>query len=334
MKSKVTMFQAMETQTTHSSGSNSEETGQRHELSGCNAIIQRYSLDITHTNRIFNLKNLKDVNESLETSDAATKTDGHAMKDQINAQSIEKTLIWPETVLPPTTYTTNPNPMHQARIEQIAQLDALRIRKSKLAAFLFELNLAAINGITAADLIAYDPLKAQPPRSSTPATPSNAIAHARNQNLGLLNWICAEFSPRAALRLAEQALVLKDYNTLAVTVQALQTMRLSRHQHERAAHFRRQLDAQSGGLFPFEWLLQDCAESNTNADSEIAALRFCKVIEKLKEMKQVPSAAPIPEKYKQLLLGKMWQHLQNRRDAPPPAVLATGVPDMYYLLLL
>lgn len=237
--------------------------------------------------------------------------------------SEEKTIdiSWSPDVLPVESNADMDSAVYLAQLEDaLTEAETLKKRKRKLVRLLHVLDIELIKQVTAKDLISYDG-----------RTIPQRIAHLINKNTGLLNWISTEMSFSKLIRMMEHAVLLKSFNNLSVFVKAAQSKRLTSRRVKRLSTYKEHLDKMDGGIFPFEWMLKDAAESNINVTSEIAARRFCKIVEKLKEMKQIEPSFAIKERYRLQILSRIWSYLgansQNRPDGP------SMKDEMMYVLL-
>lgn len=122
-----------------------------------------------------------------------------------------------------------------------------------------------------------------------------------------------DFETRRLFKLLKYAFIYKNYNLIHLLVRSLQTKKLSQRKLEKILYYKNVLENEEGGIFPLAWMLKDCEDSNLNIDSEMASLRFCKIIEKLKEMKNIEMDFEVREKNKQVLYAKLWD-IARRSD--------------------
>lgn len=218
-----------------------------------------------------------------------------------NVTETTKSLVWPHDVLPQTNYTKKHNSFNLEKIEKISQKKVTEIKPEKLALKISWIDLSLIKNVVADDLVKYD--------GRIVPTP---LLHIQNYNSGLFKWFVAELNFKYLKKMAEKSLELNNFNLLSVIIQAMQYMHLNPKEKEKIIHYKRILKVDERGIFPFDWVLKDCADSNINASSEIASLRFCKIIEKLQQMKKLEPVINIKEKDKQYVFGKVWKYLNYK----------------------
>lgn len=253
-------------------------------------------LDLQKLEKLLNINLGTEILKYHETENVSSDT----TKENNTIQSTERPPVWSAEKLPATTYTINEHPKNLEKIEQIALKKINTIKPKKLAAKLYALDLYLIKNITAEDLVKYD-------GKITPIS----IAHLQNKNHGLLAWITSEFSFNYIKKMMRESHKLKNFNFLNILVKSAQGRNLTGKDTEKVLYYKEVLDLQEGGVFPFEWLLKDCADSNVNVNSEIASMRFCRILDKFKDMKLLETPMKLSENTKQFILGNIWKYLEN-----------------------
>ena len=185
-------------------------------------------------------------------------------------------------------------------MEEIDKIDEKTISPRKLAAILTSLDLLLIKEVTAADLIKYDG-----------NTIPQSVSHIQNKNTGLFHWISITYDYKYIIKMLKRASVDKNYNLMNILIKAIQTKKLSNKKIEKLVFYKELLNNQDNGIVPFEWMLKDCEDSNVNVESDIASMRFCKIVEKLKEMKKMGPNGKVKETYKQFVYEKIWKNLEK-----------------------
>lgn len=214
-------------------------------------------------------------------------------------------LVWPEDILPPTEYTKRAGLRGRSRIEELGTAELSDIRPKRLALFLHCIDLLLIEQISAQDLMRYD-------GCCIPVS----IAHAQNKNTGMLRWLSAEADFRYLRKMMAESTALQNYNMLNVLLRCAQGRPLKPREMARVVEYRAICDRTTGGIFPLEWLLKDCADSNVNVSSEIASMRFCQIVVRLKEMRGTTPPQQLRERHKQLVYGRIWAHLRRHTTRP------------------
>lgn len=209
-------------------------------------------------------------------------------------------IIWPKSALPPTKYTTARTPKAISRAEDILRMELKTLRPKELARLLHIVDILMVKAISAEDLIAYD--GSNIPRS---------IAHLRNKNTGVFNWLSAEADFRYLERVMKAAVHYKNCNLLNLAIGAAQRQKLKKSHLKRLVFYRELIERTGSGILPFEGLLKDCADSNVNVMSEVASMRFCKIITYLEGIKRLEPPGNIRESRKQYVYGKAWAYLNQ-----------------------
>lgn len=212
---------------------------------------------------------------------------------KLDLQSSNDPVVWPENFLPYTKYMRKMSEKNLDKIERW-KTDKL-LNDKRLVQTLTLIDLDLLRALTAEDLISYDG-----------NDPSVSIQHIQNRDKLLIAVLSGDFETRRLFRFLKYALLYKNYNLIFLLLKALQTRKLSEKKVKKLLYYKNILDNQEDGIFPLAWMLKDCEDSNLNVESEVASLRFCKIIEKLKEMKNIEYDFEIKEKYKQMLYSKMW----------------------------
>lgn len=226
------------------------------------------------------------------------KDDKSAQKDK---EIAEPNVYWPIEVLPETKYTKNKDLKSLSEAEKISKKDYSTIKPKRLINILNSIDIELISKITAKDLIEYDGYKIP-----------QCISHAQNHNRGLLNWMIKDFETKYIFKMLAYSNVLKNYNLINICMKALQGRGLSNKRISRLLDYKKILDAQEGGIFPFDWIFKDCADSNLNVESEIASVRFCKIVDKLKEMKLIKIEYVLRERERYFIYYKCWENLNSK----------------------
>lgn len=241
----------------------------------------------------------------LQPSIEENKKEKEGGKTEGKQENIIRTAVWkPNTFHTPRNIKEKDTNMEdkkvfQSKIENISLNGIKRLKSLKIIKILHIMDNELIKNITAQDLVEYKGIELP-----------NSVAHMINKNIGMLGWIKNEMRFGQLIKMMEQAVVLKSYNNLNVLMKAAQSRGLSQKRINRLALFQEELNNQNGGIFPFEWMLKDCAESNINSDSEIAARRFCKIIEKLKQMKMAAPKKEVKEKYRWQFYIMFWKYME------------------------
>lgn len=208
--------------------------------------------------------------------------------------------LWPVQFLPEITCFNDKSSKNLDYLETLSKKDLLSLKGRRLTALLSSIELLLFRNINAEDLIGFNGrLISQP------------LSHIQNYNKALVVWFIHDFETKKLLKILKYSAELKNYNLINITIKALQNKKLDRRQVNRISRYKALLNTQEKGIFPFEWLLKDCEDSNLNVDSEIASLRFCKIIEKLKDIKEVNFDFPLREKYKFIVFNKLWMVMQQ-----------------------
>lgn len=211
-------------------------------------------------------------------------------------------VIWPDNFLPYTKYMKNKTNRNMEKIERWAY-EPLKLKTKKLVQILTQTDLDLIKILSAEDLISYDGNNG-----------SRAVQHIQNKGKALIVLFSTEFRARTLFKMLKHAIIYKNYNLIHLLVKALQTKSLSRQKVQKVLHYKKLLDTVEGGIFPLGWMLKDCEDSNLNIESEVASLRFCKIIDKLKEMKKLEFNFKVREKGKQIVYSRMWNIVRRKES--------------------
>lgn len=203
--------------------------------------------------------------------------------------------LWPSDFLPPTKYTADQSKTNLDKIERISKKDPMLIGNKKLVRILTSIDISLIRSISAEDLVLFDGTSESLP-----------ISHIQNKNKALKVWLVKEFDLDRLFKMLKYSLAVKNYNLINILASCVQSNRLSKNKLNRVKYYKSFLEKQEGGIFPFEWMLKDCEDSNLNVDSEVASMRFCRIVEKLKEMKGIKDEFVLKERHKQLVFAKLW----------------------------
>lgn len=205
-------------------------------------------------------------------------------------------LCWPEEFLPITKYFSNPSEKYLEMMESWKDDDLCSAKPEKLVKILTQIDLNLIKAVSATDLVKYE------------GSPSSlALSHIIHKTSALQLLIKAKFTKRMIFGMLKHALKYKNYNLIHTLIKSLQSMRLSGKKMDKIAYYKSFLDKQENGVFPFDWMLQDCEDCNLNISSEVASLRFCKIIEKLKKMKELNYELKVSEKKIHIMYSHLWQ---------------------------
>lgn len=246
---------------------------------------------------------LKEYNCRVRTRDIEeikprTSTEETAIDSKDEHRSADPA-VWPRDVLPYTKYMREINEENLERIEKW-RTGPVKLKNKLLVQTLTEIDLDLIQALTADDLINYDGHGGTEP-----------ILHIQNMNKALVMIFAKDCESRKLFSLLKHATVLKNWNLVSILINSLQNKKLSQKKFEKLTFYIRMLEHEDGGIFPLSWMLKDCEDSNLNVESEVASLRFCKLIEKLKEMKGIELEARVEEKCKQIVYSKAWDALRN-----------------------
>lgn len=210
------------------------------------------------------------------------------------AGSRPDTMVWPEEFLPYTKYLENKSEKNLEKIEMWMDTP-LNYKPKKFARIFTQIDLDLIRNVTAEDLVTFDG-----------SSESKSIQHIQNESKALITILSKEFNVKQLFGILKYAELYKNYNLIHIAIKALQSKKLNEKSIQRMLYYKNILDSQEGGIFPFAWILKDCEDSNLNVESEVASMRFCKIIERLKEMKNLTYEFQVREKYKQIIYSKMW----------------------------
>lgn len=208
--------------------------------------------------------------------------------------------LWPESFLPEANFCDKNDSNKLETIEKLSKKDLLLISNKKLAMLITSIDLNLIKKVNAQDLITFDGVSG-----------SINIQHLQNMNKSLFSWFVKEFEIKRLFKLLKYSSELKNYNLMNNLVKGIQSKKLNDRELRKLSHYKNLLSNQDKGIFPFEWMLKDCEDSNLNVTSEIASVRFCKIIEKLKEMKNFMIDFQLKEKHKLMIFSKMWKISQE-----------------------
>lgn len=244
---------------------------------------------------MINLKQLlKEYNCEIHLKKAETSLKLQGTKP-VSDKSHIYNIIWPVEFLPYTKYLKNSNEIYLDKVEKWI-LEPLNFKNKEWVEILTSIDMDLISNITADDLISYDG-----------HFTTNPILHLQNKNKTLISLFSTEFETKRLFKLMKHALIYKNYNLIHLLVKASQNKKINEKKAKKIDFYKNILDNQEGGIFPLNWLLKDCEDSNLNIESEVASIRFCKVIERLKEMKKLEFNFKVKEKNKQKIYSKLWE---------------------------
>lgn len=203
---------------------------------------------------------------------------------------------WPTDFLPKSEYMTEETEKNLEKIENLSSSNLEQLSCKKIVKISTFLDLHLIKQVTAEHLIEY---------SGTPTC--DAISYIMNKNRYLQSLVSRKFDHRKIFKMLKYAAQYKNYNMIHVLVKCLQTKKLRRKRFDKMMLYRNLLEQQEGGIFPFDWMLKDSEDSNLNASSEVASLRFCKIIEKLKEMKTMENELTVSPKNIHIFYNSLWK---------------------------
>jgi hypothetical protein len=205
-------------------------------------------------------------------------------------------LNWPVEFLPKTKYSEKNTEKYLEKKEKWQNFNIYTLKSKKFVKILTQIDLDLIKKIKAEDLVSYE------------GTSNNiSLTHILNKNKSLQLLISSKLEKRQIFRMLKHALKFKNYNLLHILIKALQSLRLNMKNIEKVIYFKEFLEQQEDGIFPFEWMLKDCEDSNLNISSEVASLRFCKIIEKLKKMKNLTLDFKVSESNIHKMYLQLWQ---------------------------
>ncbi|KAI5168610.1 hypothetical protein PAEPH01_0276 [Pancytospora epiphaga] len=207
---------------------------------------------------------------------------------------------WSTDILPATKYSIADDMKSLSKREELSKITIKNLKPGKLAMMIHCTDLLLIRNVSASDLVLYDGTYI--PQS---------LSYILNKNTGILNWLGANVDTKYLFRMMTHAVLLKNYNLLHILIEASQRNKLDRKGLKKLMTYKCMCDRIDGGVFPFEWLLKDCADSNVNVASDIASMRFCKIVDCLKEMKEIVIPKNISEKQKYLVYANAWKYLHE-----------------------
>lgn len=249
-----------------------------------------------------NLKHLfKEYNCSLNSKQIKPITSEKKTENPVEIKlEIKQEPLWPEEFLPGTKYSVKTSENYLEMTEKWSKMTLVKEKSKKIVKILTKIDTILINAVKAEDLISYEG-----------TSNSIAISHILNMNSSLQMYISTNFSKKKIFSMLKYALKYQNYNLIHILTKSLQSMKLSAHKIEKLIIFKDFLEKQNDGIFPFDWMLQDCEDSNLNITSEVASLRFCKIIDKLKSMKQIKYDFKVSEKNIHIMFSELWKTVKT-----------------------
>ncbi|KAM0679882.1 hypothetical protein GINT2_002054 [Glugoides intestinalis] len=229
---------------------------------------------------------MKEVKEQLKSSFSPVEVE--------KTDTFSNPTTWPEDFMPYTEYLENKSERNLERIETWKNTE-FNFKSKKMVQILTQIDLDMVKALTAEDLVTYDG-----------HTASKAVMHIQNEGKALVGFLSSNFDARALFKLLKYAVMYKNYNLIHILVKTLQSKELSTKKMEKIQYYKNILDNEEGGIFPLSWILKDCEDSNLNVESEVASIRFCRLVERLKEMKKIEFDFNVSEKQKQIIYSKLW----------------------------
>ncbi|KAL6121415.1 hypothetical protein NUSPORA_01674 [Nucleospora cyclopteri] len=218
-------------------------------------------------------------------------------KKKIYHESTEEfDLFWSEDLLPATEFTKDRSMKNRVKVEEIR---SSIVSLKKFLKTCHTLDIELINNINASDLISYNGFN-----------PTQNVKYIQNKNAGLLKYFNT-LKYKDIKKMLKHSELLKNYNLMNLLVQSFQTHSLSSRRIEKLKFYKEMLKKQDFGIIPMEWMLKDCADSNMNVESEVASIRFCKIIEKLNEMQSITLDYNVKEKDKHYVYTLIYQNIDN-----------------------
>ncbi len=228
-------------------------------------------------------------------------------KTDKNKKSEEKTketdifnqpLKWPIEFLPQTSFIKEESRQNDSIIEDIAHKD---YKASKIISILHSLTIELLREVNAKDLVQYDGYKK-----------TQHVQYLLNFNNGIIKWFNT-FEWSDIKKLVKNAELCEDFNLINLLLSTMkQYQNLSSKRLEFILFYKKLMESvERKKIVPLEWMLKDCADSNVNVDSEIASMRFCKIIDRLKEMKEIEIDYKLTEKYRHFAYHNIWQNSKN-----------------------
>jgi len=234
-------------------------------------------------------------------------TASHAEKPVAEPGAMDSLIIWPEDFLPYTKYMCDQTEGNLDKIEYLWN-KPLDMKSKRLVQILTQIDLDLIRAISADDLINYDGNES-----------SRAISHIQNITKALMVIFSTDFNAKTLFKMLKHALLYKNYNLIYILIKSLQGKKISQRKLSKIAFYNDLMEKERDGIFPLAWMLKDCEDSNLNVESEVASLRFCKIIEKLKEMKAIEHDFRVEDKHRQMVYSKAWDTTRrtlNITEAP------------------
>lgn len=251
---------------------------------------------------MINLKHLfkeYNCNLNLKLLKEAKKEIVHEDPIQLDTSSSQD-LEWPIEFLPKTKYSLKTSESYLEIIEKWNKIDVTKMKNNKIVKILTKIDLDLIKAVTAEDLISFEGIPS-----------SIAVSHILNKNSSLQLFISTKFSKRRIFSMLKYALKYQNYNLVYVLIKSLQSMKLSIKRIEKLVIYKDVLEKQENGIFPFEWMLQDCEDSNLNISSEVASLRFCKIVDKLKSMKNLTYDFAVSDRSIHIIYAALWKSVKT-----------------------
>lgn len=234
-------------------------------------------------------------------------------------------LIWNKAIMPHSKYQrslvkSGKKKRHLDRVEKLRDMDLYGISPRRLSKILTGIDLSILRRITPSELVEYD--------GSGDDRCVN-IRHMKSKNTGLTNLVSQELCTRGRykyfFRLLRHLERLRNYNSFYCVIKAFQMQKLdlkrlnalSSYMEKNSSYFdmRQILDEltmqEAFFICPLDIYIKDVEDSNRSRDSEIASMRFCRLVEILIKLQEQEMEVRISDDEEHFLLSKFWSHLQR-----------------------
>ncbi|KHN69284.1 hypothetical protein M896_080180 [Ordospora colligata OC4] len=244
----------------------------------------------------------------------------HAHEDES-----EEPVMWDEKDLPRTWYQMRfVDSVNKSKyIKKMAyaeSMDVYHITPKKLSKALTSIDLQFLKKITPNDLVEYD---------GDDGNESSSIKQIRLKNEGLMNFVAHELSTRKNynyfFKVLEHLEKIRNFNSIHCITRAFQMQKLdlkslgklSVYVKTSLSYFdmRQVLDELTADdmflVCPIDVYIKDIEESNKNRGSEVASMRFCRLVEILIRLQTQEHDLRIPHITEHFLFTRFWKYARN-----------------------
>jgi len=246
-------------------------------------------------------------------------------EENAREEESEAPVMWDEKDLPRTWYQVqfvdgSNKRKYIKRMAHAESMDVYHITPKRLSKALTSIDLQLLKKITPNDLVGYD---------GSEGSELNSIKQIRLKNEGLMNFVAHELSTKRNydyfFKVLEYLEKIRNFNSIHCITRAFQMQKLdlkrlgklSVYVKASLSYFdmRQVLDELTADdvflVCPIDVYIKDVEESNKNRGSEVASMRFCRLVEILIRLQDQQHDVGISHRIEHFLFSKFWKYARK-----------------------